>query len=80
MTVKALDDLFHETLKDLYYAEKKLVKTFPRMAKQATSPTLKEAIEAISPKPKSTSRGWRKFSGRWARNQPPRNAKRWKDL
>ena len=45
MAVKTLDDLFHETLKDLYYAEKKLVKTLPKMAKQATSPTLKEAIE-----------------------------------
>ena len=45
MTINTLDDLFHETLKDLYYAEKKLVKTLPKMAKQATSPTLKEAIE-----------------------------------
>lgn len=45
MSVKTLDDLFHETLKDLYYAEKKLVKTLPKMAKMATSPTLKEAIE-----------------------------------
>ena len=45
MTVKTLDDLFLETLKDLYYAEKKLVQTLPKMAKKATSPTLKEAIE-----------------------------------
>ena len=45
MSVKTLDDLFHETLKDLYYAEKKLVKMLPKMAKMATSPTLKEAIE-----------------------------------
>ncbi len=45
MTIQSLDELFHETLKDLYYAEKKLVKTLPKMAKQATSPTLKEAIE-----------------------------------
>ena len=45
MTVKTLEDLFHETLKDLYYAEKKLVKTLPKMAKQAASPALKEAIE-----------------------------------
>lgn len=45
MSVKTLDDLFHETLKDLYYAEKKLVKTLPKMARMATSPTLKEAIE-----------------------------------
>lgn len=45
MTVKTLDDLFHETLKDLYYAEKKLVKTLPKMAKKAASPTLRETIE-----------------------------------
>jgi ferritin-like metal-binding protein YciE len=45
MTVKTLEDLFQETLKDLYYTENKLVKTLPKMAKQAASPTLKEAIE-----------------------------------
>ena len=45
MTVMTLNDLFLETLKDLYYAEKKLVQTLPKMAKKATSPTLKEAIE-----------------------------------
>jgi ferritin-like metal-binding protein YciE len=45
MTVKTLDDLFHETVKDLYYAEKKLVKSLPKMAKMATSPDLKSAIE-----------------------------------
>ncbi len=46
MTVKTLEDLFHETLKDIYYAEKKLVKTLPQMAKKAKSPDLKAAIEA----------------------------------
>lgn len=45
MAVKTLEDLFHETLKDMYYAEKKLVKTLPKMAKQAASPELKTAIE-----------------------------------
>jgi len=43
--VRTLDDLFHETLQDMYYVEKKLVKTLPKMAKQATSPELKTAIE-----------------------------------
>jgi ferritin-like metal-binding protein YciE len=43
--VKTLEDLFHETLKDIYYVEKKLVKTLPKMAKKATSPELKQAIE-----------------------------------
>jgi ferritin-like metal-binding protein YciE len=46
MTVKTLDDLFHETLKDIYYAEKKLVKTLPKMAKKAVSPRLKQAIQS----------------------------------
>ncbi len=45
MSVKTLDDLFHETVKDLYYAEKKLVKSLPQMIKKATSPKLKAAIQ-----------------------------------
>ena len=45
MAVKTLEDLFHETVKDLYYAEKKLVKTLPKMAKKASSPELKAAIQ-----------------------------------
>lgn len=46
MTVKTLEDLFLETLKDIYYAEKKLVKTLPKMAKKAASVELKEAIQS----------------------------------
>jgi ferritin-like metal-binding protein YciE len=45
MSVKTLNDLFVETLKDLYYVEKKLVKTLPKMAKQSSSPELRQAIE-----------------------------------
>ena len=36
-----LDDLFHDTLKDIYFAEKKLVATLPKMAKAAQHPQLK---------------------------------------
>ena len=42
---KQLDDLFHNTLKDIYFAEKKIVATLPKMAKAATSPELKKAFE-----------------------------------
>jgi ferritin-like metal-binding protein YciE len=42
---KTLEDLFHETLKDIYYTEKKLVTALPRMAKAAQSPKLKSAFE-----------------------------------
>jgi ferritin-like metal-binding protein YciE len=35
---KTLDDLFHDTLKDIYFAEKKIVTTLPKMAKAAQHP------------------------------------------
>jgi ferritin-like metal-binding protein YciE len=44
MSIKTLDDLFFETLKDIYYAEKKLVKSLPKMAKSATNPDLASLI------------------------------------
>jgi ferritin-like metal-binding protein YciE len=28
-----LDNLFHDTLKDIYFAEKKILKTLPKLAK-----------------------------------------------
>jgi ferritin-like metal-binding protein YciE len=42
---KTLDDLFYETLKDIYYAEKALVKALPRVAKAAQSDELRQAVE-----------------------------------
>jgi ferritin-like metal-binding protein YciE len=41
---KQLEDLFEDSLKDIYWAEKALTKALPKMAKNATSPTLKKAI------------------------------------
>lgn len=42
---KPLDDLFHDMLKDVYYAEKQILKTLPKMAKAAQSAELKKAFE-----------------------------------
>lgn len=42
---KLLSDLFEDTLKDIYYAENKIVKTLPKMAKAAQAPDLKKAFE-----------------------------------
>lgn len=42
---KQLDDLFHDTLKDIYFAEKKILATLPKMAKAADSANLKQAFE-----------------------------------
>jgi len=40
-----LEDLFTETLKDIYFAEKQILRALPKMAKEATAPELKEAFE-----------------------------------
>lgn len=45
MAEKTLQTLFHETLKDIYYAERKILKALPKMARGATSPDLKAAFE-----------------------------------
>jgi len=42
---KTLDDLFHDTLKDMYYAEKKILATLPKMAKAAQNDELTAAFE-----------------------------------
>jgi ferritin-like metal-binding protein YciE len=44
-TPKTLKDLFHDTLKDIYFAEKKILSTLPKMAKAAQNPDLKAAFE-----------------------------------
>lgn len=42
---KTLEDLFLDTLKDIYYAERQIVKTLPKMAKAANSAELKAGFE-----------------------------------
>jgi len=45
MASKTLDDLFYETLKDIYYAERQIVKALPKMARGARDEKLKAAFE-----------------------------------
>jgi len=42
---KNLQELFHDTLKDIYFAEKKILTALPKMAKAAKAKELKEAFE-----------------------------------
>jgi len=44
-TEKTLRELFHDTLKDIYFAEKKILVALPKMAKAAQSQGLKAAFE-----------------------------------
>ena len=41
---KMLQDLFHDTLKDVYFAEKKILTTLPKMKKAAQSEELAAAF------------------------------------
>lgn len=45
MADKTLETLFHDTLKDIYYAERKILKALPKMARGAASAELKAAFE-----------------------------------
>lgn len=42
---KTLEDLFHENLKDIYYAERKILVALPKMAKAVNSDQLRAAFE-----------------------------------
>jgi ferritin-like metal-binding protein YciE len=43
--IKTMDDLFLHTLRDIYYAENKIVKALPDMIAKATNPELKAGLE-----------------------------------
>jgi ferritin-like metal-binding protein YciE len=42
---KSIQDLFHETLKDIYFAEKKILASLPKMAKAAQAADLRTAFD-----------------------------------
>jgi uncharacterized membrane protein len=45
MSIKTMEDLFVATLKDIYYAEKQILKALPGMVKKASGRELREALE-----------------------------------
>jgi ferritin-like metal-binding protein YciE len=45
MAMKSLEDLFVHFLRDIYYAEKQILKTLPKMARKTDSDELREAFE-----------------------------------
>jgi ferritin-like metal-binding protein YciE len=63
MAEKMLSDLFYDTLKDIYFAERQILKALPKLAKTAKSPQLKEAFLSLTgTKRKRTSSAWTRFS------------------
>jgi len=45
MSIKSLQDLIVDELRDMYHAENRLVKALPKMVEAASTPALKEAFE-----------------------------------
>jgi ferritin-like metal-binding protein YciE len=43
--IKTMDDLFVHTLRDIYYAEKQILKALPQMVEKATDAGLKQAFQ-----------------------------------
>ncbi|ABS68447.1 YciE/YciF ferroxidase family protein [Xanthobacter versatilis] len=44
--IHSLDDLFVHTLRDIYYAEKRILKALPTMVEKASSATLRQAFQS----------------------------------
>ncbi|MDX2155439.1 MAG: ferritin-like domain-containing protein [Hyphomicrobiaceae bacterium] len=45
MAMKSLDDLFTHFLKDMYYAERQILKALPGMSRKANSQQLRDALD-----------------------------------
>lgn len=46
MAVKTLDDLFHDSLRDVYYAERKILNGLNKMHRATSDPQLRDALKA----------------------------------
>lgn len=59
----SMNDLFVHTLRDIYYAENRIVKSLPDMIEKASNPQLKQRSNRISGIPKIIFRACRRCSG-----------------
>ena len=59
--IKNMDDLFVHTLRDIYYAEKQIVKSLPEMIDKASNAQLR-AFKPTCAKARTTLNGWNRYS------------------
>jgi len=62
-------ELFEETLKDIYYAEKAILKALPKMAKKASSKKLEAAFTEHLKQTERQWSVWIRYSGSSARKR-----------
>jgi hypothetical protein len=55
--MKSMEDLFYNLLQDVYYAEKQLVKTLPKLPRRAPAPSWRRRSWITAPRPSGTLSG-----------------------
>ena len=76
MVEKTLSDLFLAQLKDIYYAERKIFRTLPKMVKAAQVPELKQAFTTHREETQGQIERLNKCSKCWASGRKPSPARR----
>ena len=76
MAEKDLNELFLDTLKDIYYAEKQILKALPKMAKAANSDKLRAAFEKHHDETEGQVEPWKRYSNCSASPRAARSAMR----
>lgn len=76
MADKKLNDLFLDTLKDIYFAERKILKALPKMAKGAQSPNSRPHSKNTATRPRGMSNGSSRSSRSSASARRARHARR----
>ena len=59
---KKLDELFHDTLKDIYFAEKKILTVLPKWRRRRIGRNLRGPLPSTERRPRATSTGSKGFS------------------
>lgn len=74
-SIKNLEDLFQHMLQDMLYAENKITKALPKMAKKTSDQTLKASLEQHLEETRTKSTNWKKYSRCAAMIKKEKNAK-----
>ena len=79
MKLDSLETLLIEELRDLYNAERQILKALPKMAKAASSPSLQKGFQEHLQQTQTQVERLDKIFATWASLQKARSVKPWKD-
>lgn len=74
--MQSLDDLYMHTLKDIYYAENRIVKALPEMIEKRATGTFAAGSNITSKRPAATCNDWRRSLECSGRIRKGRSARR----